>query len=552
LISDSLAGATALPGSDRRPAAASLSSRAAWLIAAAVLLAYALTLARYGVNFPGADDYAQILNIPFNFAHASTLRAKAANLVALAVEHRIATLRLATLAQAYLFGGVDFRGLMVFGSALLLVAGWLLVSTVDRDSRPRFAAVAAALLLSPANFEGSLWATGALQHFGVTCYAFASLYCLSRPGLGRQLGALALALAAIGTSAGGLMAFPAAVLLLCLERRWRGALAWGLVGVALFAVYFIGYEAPPYQGSLATYFRDPLGLLRFFFMTIGAIGIEPPLALVVGVVVCLFWAGMIGTRRIASLPPVWIAWAAFLALSLAAIAWGRAGFGPIGAVLSRYRVYSEMALLVSLAAALSQLPTPTRLRWLWVALLAALACFFLSWRHELPGIERLFIARQAQLDYYVAEGHSVPNDSPPPAYRDPSLLAAKELGVYDASRVAREPRELVAEPRALQAESSPVVRIDRPVAGRRALMLSGNGPEQGSDAAVWLDNGGTKYRAALEAAPLAPLALGRRTGFLWGVYALKGLPRGHYRVGAGVDDPARPSVWWTDYWIDVE
>ncbi len=534
-----------------RPAAYRLHSGVGWLLAGCLLVVYAVMLGRYSVDFPAADDFTQILAAPFNVAHALTLHAKLKEIFSLAVEHRIATLRLAALVQAHL-GGLDFRALMVFGSALLVLAGSLLVFTVDRDARPLFAAIAAALLLSPANYEGTLWATGALQHFGVVGYGFAALYCLSRPGVGWPIGAGVLAVAAACTSAGGLMVFPAGVLLLCVMRRWRAGLVWAVGGAALFGLYFVGYEAPPYQASLGTYLRDPLVALRFFFLAVGSLGIEPSVALPLGIGLCLFWLWVIGSGQVKSLPPLWMAWAVFLLLSLAAITWGRAGFGDRGALLSRYRVYSELGLLFSLVALVWQLRPPLRIRSLWVALAMSLVWFVASWRYELPGVERTFISRQGQVDYYVAEGHSAANDSPPADYRDFTLRAAKELGFYDPGRSARAPRGLAADARVVEATRWPSVGIEAPVVGKRVLLINAYGPGHDVDAAVWLESGARKYRGVLEAMPPAPLAVGRRTGILWGVYALAGVPPGRYRVGAGVDDRSHPTVWWTEHWIDIE
>ncbi|TMG87535.1 MAG: hypothetical protein E6H78_00955 [Betaproteobacteria bacterium] len=481
-----------------------------------------------------------------------TLRGKLTELFALAEAHRFVTLRLVFLTEAHLLGSIDFRILVYVGSALLLLAGGLLISAVDRDARPLFTGIAAAFLLSPDNYEASLWTTGALEHFGLVGYAFASLYCLSRPGVGWQIGAGVLALAAAGTSASGLMLVPAGGLLLGLMRRWRGALVWTLCGAALFAVYFIGYEAPPYQGSLGTYLRDPLVPARFLFMAVGGFGIYPSVALGFGVALSTYWVWMTASGRIRSLPPIVVAWVAFLLLSFAAIAWGRASFGDRGALVSRYRVYSELLVLLSLAALFWQLPRAYGMRLLWAVLPLSLLWALAGWRHELPQLEGFFIINQSHLDYYAAEGSSVPDDLMSAAFRDLRLEAARQLGTYDPKRAARAPRDLVAETRVLDATRPASVWVVTPSVGRRAMVVNAYGPGHEGDGMVWLENGERSYRGKLEAAPPAPLALGHRTGILWGVYSLAGVTRGRYRVGVGSDDATRPAVVWSDYWINVE
>jgi hypothetical protein len=527
-----------------------LQSGVGWLLAALLLAAYVAMLRRYSVNFPFADDFAAILAAPHYFHYEQTLRGKLTFIFSLAGEHRIATLRLAALVGGHFLGGVNFQVLMYCGSALLVVAGGLLIATVDRAARPLLAAIAAALVLSPANYEAAFWATGAL-HFGVLGEAFAALYCLGRRGVGWQIGAAVLVLAAAFTTANGLMAFPAAVLLLGMMGRWRLALGWAVFGAVLFGVYFVGYEAPPYQASLGAYLLDPLVPLRFFLTALGGLGHDASFALALGVSIALFWTWLIASGRIKSLPPVFVAWAVFLLLSFAAITWGRAGFGDQGALLSRYRVYSEFAVLLTLVALFRQLPRQLGMRVLWIALPFSLVWFAVCGRYDLPELERFFIWRRSSLDYYVAEGHSAPNDPPPEAFRDFMFRAARELGVYDPSGVAHAPRDLVADSRALDATRSLSIWVARPTVGKRAMIINGHGSGHEADAVVWLESDQRKYRGTLDAMPRALLARSPN-GFLWGVYTLARVAPGRYRVGAGVDDATSPAVIWTDYWVTVD
>ena len=138
-------------------------------------------------------------------------------------------------------------------------------------------------------------------------------------------------------------------------------------------------------------------------------------------------------------------------------------------------------------------------------------------------------------------------------FRDLQLQEARQLETYDPGRAARAPRDLVAESRALDATRPASVWVaTTPSVGRRAMVVIGFGPGHEADGTVWLGNGERSYRGKLEAAPPAPLALGHRTGLLWGVYALAGVTQGRYRLGVGVDDANSPTVVWSDYWINVD
>ena len=526
-------------------------TRSGWIVAACLCALYAAMLRRYAVDFPCADDFGQILAVPHYVRYAQTLQAKLKEIFSLVPEHRIVTLRLAALVQAHVLGGIDFRALMYFGSALMMAAGLLLISTFDRSLRPLAAPVAAALLLSPASYEATLWPTAALQHFGGLAYAIAALYCLSRPGLRWQLAAALLAFATAFTSAGGLMVFPSAVVLLCVQKRWRSAVGWTFCGAILFAGYFIGYEAPPYQGSLASHLQQPWLLADFFFSTFGAVGRDATAALILGIGLALFWAWLLLSRRMQSVPAVAMAWIVFLALSVAAITWGRVGFGIPGALLSRYRIYSEFAVLVSLAALLSQVSRDAGVRILLIALPASLALFVASWRYDLPAMEWYSIDRRNELDYYAAEGHNLPAPASAVAFRDFVLAASRDEGYYVPTR-ATPPRHLRPEAIALDTSRPAAVAVQAPIVGKRVVLIRVYARGYGDGAFVWLKSADRQYRGTLDQMPRAPLALGFRTGFFWGLYRLEGIAPGRYRIGVLAGERESPSAAWSDEWLTVE
>jgi len=533
------------------PPLAALKDAGGWIVAAGLLAVYAAMLRRYAVDFPYTDDFSQLLAVPHYVRYAHTLQGKLDEIFSLMPEHRIATLRLAALVQAHVLGGIDFRGLMYFGSALMIAAGLLLVSTFDGSLRPLAAAVAAALLLSPASYEDSFWTTAALAHFAGAAYAIAALYCLSRPGLGWQLAAAVLALATAFTSAGGLMALPSAVVLLCIQKRWRSAVVWASCGAVLFALYFIGYEAPPYQGSLATYLRAPWVLMGFFFTALGAVGREATVALILGIGLALFWAWLVLSRRLRSVPAVTVAWIVFLALSFAAIAWGRAGFGFAAALLSRYRIYSEFAVLVTLAALVPQVSRAAGMRILLIALPVTVALFLVSWRYDLPAMERYSMERRNELDYYAAEGHSLPAPIPPVAFRDFVLMASRDEGYYVPTR-ATPPRHLRAEAVRLDTRRPAAVGVEAPVVGKRVALIRVYAPGYEDGVLLWLKSADHQYRGTLDQMPRAPLALGFRTGFFRGLYSLEGVAPGRYRIGVMAAEGTSTSGAWSDEWLMVE
>jgi hypothetical protein len=127
-----------------------------------------------------------------------------------------------------------------------------------------------------------------------------------------------------------------------------------------------------------------------------------------------------------------------------------------------------------------------------------------------------------------------------------------KLGVYDPSRAAQVACDLIADSRVLDVARSLPINIESFTVGKRVMIINVHGPGHEADAVLWLESDERRYRGPLEAMPPAPLAFGRRTRFLWGVYALARLAPGTYRVGVGVDDGTSPAVLWSDYWVTVD
>src|SRR4051812_29335686 len=155
-------------------------STACAVACAALIALYSCVFARYAVDFPRVDDYSQLLAVPYQVSLEPSLADATRYVLALSVEHRIATLRLAALAQTRLTGHLDFVALMIVGAVVLGVGVALVVAQAPPWHRAWVALVAVALLVSPVHYEAQYWATGALQHFGVLGVALTALWLIAR------------------------------------------------------------------------------------------------------------------------------------------------------------------------------------------------------------------------------------------------------------------------------------------------------------------------------------------------------------------------------------
>ena len=404
-----------------------------WCGSVALLAAYACLFHRYAVDFPRVDDYSQILAVPYYFSQQSSLADRLQFVLSLSVEHRIATLRLAALAQALLLGGLDFVALMLAGAGALACAIALVVIEAPRESRAWVTLIAVALFVSPVSYEAQFWATGALQHLGVLALSIAALWCLGRTGGAARAAGIALAVAAALTSANGLMTLPAAAVMAWSAGRRRDAAIAAFATIAVFVPYFVGFDAGEATGSGLA---DPLAMARFLPAAIGSLMMHGAPAIALGLALLGAWVWLL--RQRARLPPVVIGWACFLAASYAAMAVGRAGLGEEAALLSRYRPYSAAFALVTLVAMLHALPQSQHRVAGAIATPLVLAWFAVTWVLILPVVASASLGQEITRATYLQTGHGIYVPWPPQEYGDFMLDRARALG-YFKPMPARDP-----------------------------------------------------------------------------------------------------------------
>ena len=526
------------------PPTASRSLRTALVLAAGLLLVvHVVLLLRFAVDWPQLDDFTQILAIPGYVIQLPTCHERLLLLTALELEHRAATVRALGWIASLLPGGMNFVVLIVIGNAMLVAAALFAVSWFPRERRPAAAALAALLLLSPTHYAAQYHATGALQHFGISFFVLGALHVLSR---GRHpVATAALAAGATFTSASGVLVFPAAVLLLALLQRRGEAVAWAIGGAIVWALYFVGHKSPHMGALLGVLVADPLRVAHLVLATLGCIGASVPVATGIGALAVLAWASIVASGAWRRVPPVVLAAALSLALTCAMVAAGRATLGIESVMLSRYRSYSGLFVLLTFAALSWALPGRA-----WAAAGAAgIGCagalFVQAWVVHLPAMAELSAAQLALRDHYAADGHGhyfiYPRE-----FGDFTLARARDIGSFRG--VASPPSVPVSAP-----ASRPTARGAGPFhadvfEGRRAASVYGWIAGRYDALELWMDRDGDAYRAPLVAIgfPAGPLG-GIHTAF-HGTVVVTGLPPGRYRVGVGTDG----SLVWTDKEVVVE
>lgn len=523
----------------------------AWLVALILTVVHAWMLHRYTVNFPLQDDFVQVLAPPGYMDSYATFREKIAYLFSLSAEHRIVTMRVASIVQSWLPGRLDIRALVYFGNVLGAIAALLVIAHAPLAHRGWIAAVATLLLFSPSNFVAQYWATGVLSHAAVIAYAFAALACLTRRGAAWSVVAGLLGLFAALTTANGLMVLPVGTALLWLSARRRAAILWAAMTLLLFATYFIGYHLPADRPSILELAQRPFQLIAYYLSTLGSIGERPVPSELIGGLLLFAWAWLLIVRRAQDVAPTLVAWMAFLALSSAAITAGRASLGEQALLTSRYHIYSVFALLVTIVALMPRLGTSAARPILLMLMLCAILWFWHGWKINVSSIGDLATRQRNSLDHYLLNGHGIYVDFPPQGFGDFMLRRAGELGYFVPESPSARQGQLTASDEEPHAALLTQLQIMPPYADADGVSVRGLISSCEMPASLWLRSGGREYWGKLLTQRLYREPGKNDWVIFWNTFPLRGIAPGHYRLGYALGSGVQAEVQWSDVWIDV-
>lgn len=527
-----------------------LGSRTAWLLAAALALFHAWMLHRFVVNFPLQDDFTQLLTVPGDVDDLRSLSAKIAYLVSSSGDHRVVTLRLAALFEAKVLGEINFRTLVFFGNLLCATTGLLVLSTAQAPVRPWLAPLVAALLFSPANWLPQYWASASLQHYSMLAYAFGALFCLNRPRIAWQAGGWFLGLCAVMTGANGLMVLPVGAGLLYGLGRRRAAALWIALTILIFAVYFIDYRPPPGRAPPLESLRHPLSLLVLSLGTLGSLVERFEYAVAIGAILIAAWSWLIGSNRARDIPPLLVAWMGFLLLSVASIAFGRAPFGTEAMLNSRYRVYSELATVVTLIAVLWRVGPRQRNLLLTLLLPATAVWFWQSWESNLPPLAELLTQQLTSQTHYALTGRGIYRGFPPQDATDSLLKRANDDGYFRRLSPSSFGATLIESDSVPVQKGSPSLWADAPIVDATTITVRGF-DHMNDPIVVWLEDDNHLFQAALQTQRIFNPA-GTDWTIFWNTLPRPSLAPGRYKVGYSSGDAEPPIVAWDDDWLEIK
>lgn len=406
------------------------------LLLAVIIANHFLWVWHYAIQVPFGDDYVQILNrliIFHDLPPDLSISQKLEFFIGFSGgQHRLVFLNSVLVALYKIVGNIDFHTLILLGSSSLIALLWGLwkyagsVLPISKNRMAYFLPVAL-LVLSPAYFEASLWATGVLQNLPVLGFAFFAIAWASQRSGAFFLVALLAALLATCTTASGMAVFLACAAVLASQRRFAHAFIMALLFIVVAWVYTRGFPNDP-SIPVATSLSE---LIRFFLALCGAIVRGKNGAIFLGVLLVASF-GVLTWQGLPKRNPVLWGLGLFLLLSMAMMSIGRAGFGVEAALLSRYKPYSGLMLVVIYLGLVIHVPSLAWKRFIgFFGFLISSAVFVSSLIHYNAAIIDLGFLPKLRMAYRGIEGKvQVLSGFPGTDFSNHVIDTTERYGVY--------------------------------------------------------------------------------------------------------------------------
>jgi hypothetical protein len=323
------------------------------LIALPIAIVYFILLTHI-VNIPMADDYDALLNFSIHLRNAPKLTDKLYYLLSSQhSEYKLFFVHALLWLELNLLGHIDLKLLSVIGDSFMLLLGillWQMLLPRHQGLRTRLAFfVPVSWLLFQLQYAQTLnFATAGIQNLAVLVFSLATIYFLHCANPRAFLAAVGCLVLAVSSSGNGLLLVPIGLMILVLNRRYRGAAVWGAVSAICIVAYLYGYNSHLWlDRSLApvpasAQFLRPIYTIGF----IGSAGAYPIRAgsFVLGVAICSFYFYIAKTGCFRRNPAIGYS-VLFLFLSAVMATGFRFNFGIGSSMASRYTIYSTLLLI---------------------------------------------------------------------------------------------------------------------------------------------------------------------------------------------------------------
>jgi hypothetical protein len=434
-----------------------------WLIASLPIGLFLLIIACYSLNVPWFDDFDPFPDFLREWQQTDTFSAYIKLLFKPNNEHRMVFGKLAALGYFWATGTLNFTFLHWAGLCFTLGSFALFIRVFRQNNIPWLYLLPFPFLLFQLQYHmTSLWAITGLQHQPVVFFVCLTSYLLAK----RQFGwAILAGFCANFAMSNGIFVWPAGCVILFLQGNYRSLGVWLVAGMVGVFLYFYGMQTLNNESSFGYFLQHPHETFFGFFTFIGGLfdffpdrstlerSILPTLfgmllTVWLAVVVVRLWKLYKKPTPVQNTALLFIIGVStYLLANAVIIAFLRPRFGYFVMLVSNYKMYPALFIMVSYGFYL--LLFPTKQQWFRVAMGLSIGIWAMSFLNYWPTLSerRKTLLAFAYNQQYNGFGLGLTPNSPAALYVDTLMK------YHVANKIYRYPTDL--EP-ALQA-----IRIDR-------------------------------------------------------------------------------------------
>lgn len=293
-------------------------------------------------NFSQLDGWISKLNYIVNFQHN---------------EYKLILVNLIFASQYMLFGHLDFVVLSMIGSASVIIIYMLLLNifkiTTNNLWIRYLSLLPVSLLLFQLQYASTInFSMASIQNISVLAFSLATVSFLAHNSKSRFAMACFSLLLAISASGNGFLLVPVGLLLLIERKRWMHIIIWITLSVLIMIVYFNQYSIS--HSSAGTEGGHLIKLLSQFNLIYVLAFIGASIAkyqnhfpsVLLGVFILCTWGFAFSSKYSMKNPSVFYFFI-FLILTAFAVSTIRSGLGIEQSLSSRYRIYSNLILILT-------------------------------------------------------------------------------------------------------------------------------------------------------------------------------------------------------------
>ena len=325
------------------------------LMATPIIVFYIL-LTRAVINLPFLDDYSGVLGFLDRWTEISSLSGKIMYiLTSQHNEYKIMFANATFAIQYKLYGHVNFVVLSVFGNLFILGVFAILYKMWRYDKRlagqPLVLFVPVAWVLFQLQYYSLLdWPMSSLQEAVIMFFALLSIYLLSKGDSRSFCGSLVALVFSIASSGNGVFLIPIGILMLFEQRQIARIMYWLTTSVLMIALYLYKYNYNQSQSHAnhsimsSLHHFSILYMLGFLGASVGGYRVNAPVILL-GLCFCVLFVVSIIDKYYLINPAIFYS-ICFIMLTAFGVSGLRSDFGIDQSLASRYRVYSNLMVIL--------------------------------------------------------------------------------------------------------------------------------------------------------------------------------------------------------------